>query len=81
MVTTAELQQMDDKRQARKESRQILIVQPAPDGFTSIHADWFDPIVLADQEERQFAAITNCCKQTHGLVADIPVSMKADEAK
>jgi hypothetical protein len=59
MVMSPEFQKVDHQRQAAKECWQIVILQAASDGFTSIGANWLDPIVLPDQEEGKFASAVN----------------------
>src|SRR5258708_5501040 len=81
VVMSAEFQKVDYKRQAAQKRWQLVFFQTTSDGCTSIGANWLDPIVLANQEEGNFAAVMNAGQQAHGLVADVSIPMKAHKAK
>jgi hypothetical protein len=78
---SAELQLVDDERQATQEGGQVFVAHPALDGLTSIDTDGFGPIVLADQKERKLAAIMDFRKQTYRLVANVAILVEADKTK
>jgi hypothetical protein len=81
MVVAAALQQVKDERQATEEGRQMRRRQTAFNGRTGVGADRLDPIVQTNQQEREFAPVTDCGQQPHGLVADVPISMKAKQSE